>query len=132
AGAIMSADFTQAASPQFLKQRFGQYNRHRRLPTSPRRGNHANVAAFIAALLNILPACQVNGRQGMGQSGNGLYTDMHYQWFTIGNTPLDATCVIGQVMPAVIFSMAQDIMYMRTRLACGGKTRANLYPLGRW
>src|SRR6266566_5129776 len=74
--------------------------------------------------------CRVNGRQGMSQSGNGLYTDMHYQWFTIGNTPLDATCVIGQVMPAVIFSMAQDIMYMRTRLARGGKTRANLYPLG--
>ncbi len=30
----------------------------------------------------------------------------HYQRLTIGNTPFDPTCVIGQVIPTVIISMA--------------------------
>src|SRR2546421_6733181 len=94
-GLIISPQLFEAITTEFFQTGFGQYNSHHGFANHPCSGNYTNIAALIAALVYILPACQVDRGQGMSQGRNRFDANVYYQWFTIANTSLDATSVIG-------------------------------------
>src|SRR5713226_3945134 len=131
-GIIISCHLLQAVSAKFFNEGLGQYYSHHGLAHHTGGRNNAHVAALVATLIYILPACQVYRRQRMGQCRDRLDPNTHHYRFSIGYSPLDATGIIAQMVPTVMLIVAQDIVYMRTGSTSGSKARTNFHSFGRW
>src|SRR5579884_3286283 len=101
-----------AIAAKLFEDRLGQYDCHHRLADDASSRNYAHVTALIAALVNVFTGCQINRGQGMSECRNWLDANAHHDWLSIGNTPLDSSCVIREMRPATVFTVSQHIVYI--------------------
>src|ERR1051326_5183457 len=68
----------------------------------------------------------------MRKGRNGLDPNTHNNRLTIGDTPLDTTGIIGQVIPTAILTMTQNIVYLRARSTRRSKAGPYFHSFDRW
>src|SRR5947199_6523437 len=105
---IMLHDLFHAITAKFFEDRLGQDDCHHCLADDTGSWNHTDIATLIATLVDVFTSCQIDRRQGMSERRNGLDTNTHHDWLSVGDASLDSSGVVGEMRPATVFTVPQD------------------------